>query len=447
VHASGEASDADDAEIDASPTVTLEQIRALYGLSAAPAPTTRRRGARADCLDAADVMLASVDAVDLLNDRDIEIFRRKHAPDSQMVMCQRDIRTYGNKIQSNKPQYGVPPSGRDSHMTLLSGVAEVLIGLDAGVALEVRKASSGDVLQEGVPVVQHQSHTDPLLPMLFSLSPSQRKAGASAGASPEHLPRVIVFADSVSEQHLSAQALRRLNVEMMKLALRGVTVVAAAGTDGAAMLSEYGNSGKLKNPEFHPFFPASSPWVVSVTLSSGTAHPLTAHPRAGGGFSTVFPPSPLMQSLIQPYLESKKTLDELPDDSLYNRRGHGLPVLAMVGSTTITHISVDWTLRHSGVSAAVAAAVLSRVNLHRERAARPMLGAAGPLLLRSCGESTVDIARGGSGYTGALCAACLDMRWGCSCGFEAAPGWDPASGCGGVDYERVIEVLEGKYGK
>jgi hypothetical protein len=39
------------------------------------------------------------------------------------------------------------------------------------------------------------------------------------------------------------------------------------------------------------------------------------------------------------------------------------------------------------------------------------------------------------------------MRWGCSCGFEAAPGWDPASGCGGVDYERVIEVLEGKYGK
>ena len=47
----------------------------------------------------------------------------------------------------------------------------------------------------------------------------------------------------------------RVNVEFMKLGVRGVSVIASSGDDGA---------GCLNKTKFDPHFPASSPYVTAV---------------------------------------------------------------------------------------------------------------------------------------------------------------------------------------
>ncbi|XP_010226079.1 PREDICTED: tripeptidyl-peptidase 1 [Tinamus guttatus] len=102
------------------------------------------------------------------------------------------------------------------------------------------------------------------------------------------LPGVHSVSYGDDEDSLSRAYLQRVNVEFMKAAARGLTVLFASGDDGAGC-----RRVSRGNHTFRPSFPASSPYVTTV---GGTSFKnpflVTAEVTdyiSGGGFSNVFP--------------------------------------------------------------------------------------------------------------------------------------------------------------
>ncbi|KFQ99532.1 Tripeptidyl-peptidase 1, partial [Nipponia nippon] len=102
------------------------------------------------------------------------------------------------------------------------------------------------------------------------------------------LPRVHSVSYGDDEDSLSLAYMERVNVEFMKAAARGLTILFASGDDGAGCRRVPGG-----NHTFRPSFPASSPYVTTV---GGTSFKnpflVTAEVTdyiSGGGFSNVFP--------------------------------------------------------------------------------------------------------------------------------------------------------------
>ncbi|NWI15542.1 TPP1 peptidase, partial [Crypturellus soui] len=73
------------------------------------------------------------------------------------------------------------------------------------------------------------------------------------------LPRVHSVSYGDDEDSLSRAYLQRVNVELMKAAARGLTVLFASGDDGAGC-----RRLSAGNHTFRPSFPASSPYVTTV---------------------------------------------------------------------------------------------------------------------------------------------------------------------------------------
>merc|ERR1719203_911586 len=88
-------------------------------------------------------------------------------------------------------------------------------------------------------------------------------------------------------QQSSQQYMEECNVEFQKLAVRGVSVLFAAGDQGV-----WGREGVGSGDQFHPDFPAGSPYVTAVGGTdfavSGVIGEEKAWTDGGGGFSDVF---------------------------------------------------------------------------------------------------------------------------------------------------------------
>ncbi|KFO97870.1 Tripeptidyl-peptidase 1, partial [Calypte anna] len=102
------------------------------------------------------------------------------------------------------------------------------------------------------------------------------------------LPWVHTVSYGDDEDSLSLAYMERVNLEFMKAAARGLTILFASGDDGAGCRRVPGG-----NHTFRPSFPASSPYVTTV---GGTSFKnpflVTAEVTdyiSGGGFSNVFP--------------------------------------------------------------------------------------------------------------------------------------------------------------
>ena len=74
-------------------------------------------------------------------------------------------------------------------------------------------------------------------------------------------PLVISISFAQPESQISSALLHQFNVEALKLAAQGVTLIAASGDNGA-------NCGDLCSASnqcgYSPYFPASSPYVTAV---------------------------------------------------------------------------------------------------------------------------------------------------------------------------------------
>eukprot|EP00494_Astrolonche_serrata_P022435 UN22692 len=116
--------------------------------------------------------------------------------------------------------------------------------------------------------------------------------------------------------YANAQVEQLINLELQKLGLRGVTVLAASGDGGSHFsFQKYDGGDPLLNRvlnevscEFQfPTFPSSSPFLLSVGASSwdeedgGSQSNPVAWPRGGCGFSWMYPVLDFQKDIQQNY--------------------------------------------------------------------------------------------------------------------------------------------------
>merc|ERR1740121_3576686 len=226
----------------------------------------------------------------------------------------------------------------------------------------------------------------------------------------------------------------------MKLALAGVTILAASGDDGAAsFLARRVRHGEwcwsVSKIGLQVSFPASSLWVTGVgaTLGAGVGEPEIAcswnatGPAAntnssilitsGGGFST---------ALKRPSWQ----------DGHHTEEGRGVPDLAIVGHAYSVVIGQSWVTA-DGTSAAAPAlgGMLSLINSELLAEGLPTLGFLNTLLYSNLTTESIfkDVTQGDN--------RCGASGYPCCGGYDAGEGWDAVTGLGVQNWERLRDAV------
>ncbi|KAH6951226.1 peptidase S8/S53 domain-containing protein [Ilyonectria sp. MPI-CAGE-AT-0026] len=249
---------------------------------------------------------------------------------------------------------------------------------------------------------------------------------------------VVSISFALDESSLSRHYVQRQCHEWMKLALRGVTVVVAAGDRGVQ-----GAMGCIFDPNdpkkeiFNPLFPGSCPYVTTVGATqvnftgSRSREVVVFDPKhnfySGGGFSNVNSRPAYQQKAVASYLAAHNP--HYPKGT-YNSSGRAFPDVALLGAN-VTLSDEDKITVSGGTSAAAPlfAAMINRINDERLLAGKKPIGFLNQILYQHP-EVFTDITDGRNPGCGTQ-------------GFEAAKGWDPVSGLGSPKFTKLRDLLVG----
>ena len=250
---------------------------------------------------------------------------------------------------------------------------------------------------------------------------------------------------------------KRTNIEFMKLALRGITLLASSGDAGAAGRT---NEECMGDTPLNPVFPTSSPYVLSVggTIvmnpheALGTLSPLCTVNKcigsgnelncnfdrcgwtSGGGFSNFFERPWWQVNASENYLASKAPF---PPAHFFNRGGRVYPDIALVSHNYLVKIG-DAYMGVDGTSASSPAVsgMISLLNNLRASQNKSALGLVAPLLYdmsQKCPKCFKDIIEGNNNSTEAT---------DCPYGYTAAPGYDAVYGLGLPNFYEIYKYVE-----
>lgn len=228
----------------------------------------------------------------------------------------------------------------------------------------------------------------------------------------------------------------RINVELMKLGTRGVTVLSATGDGGShfsfARFPTKDTIGQLLNKASClynlPTYPSESPYVLGVggtDWSRGGPTKPVAWVASGSGFSWRYPVPEYQKTAVAQYLLKQAT--KLPPASSFNATNRAYPDVAAL-STRVPIVMQGLTFDVGGTSASTPAfaGIISLINDGRLNKGLPPLGFVAPRLYKldaqHPGEGFYDMSEGSS--------SCDSAGFCCDSGFPAAPGWDPTTGLG-----------------
>ncbi|KAH8979803.1 subtilisin-like protein [Lactarius akahatsu] len=205
----------------------------------------------------------------------------------------------------------------------------------------------------------------------------------------------------------------------MQLGARGVSVLFASGDKGVG--ADCVTDGKVR---FRPIFPASCPWVTTV---GGTTDfwPEIAAGLSGGGFSDYFKRPDYQNEAVTTFFENFGNTYR----GLYNDSGRGFPDIAAQAYNIGIIYRNKYTVVH-GTSCAtpIVAGIISLLNDYRISQGRRPLGFLNPWLYGIARAGLNDITSGSNP--------------GCNTGgFPAIVGWDPVTGLGSVDFQRLQRLL------
>ncbi|KAI9443540.1 subtilisin-like protein [Lactarius indigo] len=220
----------------------------------------------------------------------------------------------------------------------------------------------------------------------------------------EDIPQTISISYGTYEWNVPREYARALCILFAQLGARGVSVLFPAGDDGVG--------GDCKdesgNVRFVPEFPASCPYITTV---GGTTDydPEVAAPISGGGFSDHFPRPVYQDVAVSAFLERQGTQYA----GLYNTEGRGIPDIAAQALRFPIFVKNAW---HS----------CGGHELLDSR--RPPLG-------------FLNFRLYGDGFAG-LNDITSGSNPGCGTdGFSAVPGWDPVTGLGTPDFEKLQNIF------
>ncbi|KAH8993828.1 subtilisin-like protein [Lactarius hatsudake] len=210
-----------------------------------------------------------------------------------------------------------------------------------------------------------------------------------------------------------------------RLGARGASVLFASGNDGVGhgncVFSDGSGNSRV---QFIPTFPSTCPWVTSVGGTTGY-NPEIAASLSGGGFSAYFPRPSYQNRAVTTFLQNLGNRY----NGLYNPRGRGVPDIALQAiNFRIVSNTQFLKVRGTSCSTPTAAGIISLLNDYRISNGKAPLGFLNIWLYGICLEGLNDITSGSNP--------------GCNTeGFSAVPGWDPVTGLGSLDFERLITIL------
>lgn len=331
---------------------------------------------------------------------------------------------------------------------------------------------------------QEYSLQEPFLRWMLQLS-NEKETGSAA------VPWVMSISYGDDELDMPVHYITRLNSEFLKLAARGVTVLVSSGDDGSA------GYHMRKDPEacgaHRPHLPAGSAWVLSVGgtqmsrrprrgcgaddfdaffgLKSSvplvkdnrenldgcpTSGPIVASARtgaiitSGGGFSQRIPMPIYQKNAVETYIAMCSPPDNqwgcsLPskEGNYFNHNGRAYPdVTAHAANFPVVLDGIMSFQSGTSASTPLLAVFFAALNARRVASGRPRIGFVTPALYRAAnhpapghGKPFIDVTIGDTkcGIMGKSC---------CELGFEAAPGWDAASGLGVPQMEELEASLK-----
>jgi len=223
------------------------------------------------------------------------------------------------------------------------------------------------------------------------------------------------------EDSLDVAYRNRINVELQKAGVRGLTILFSSGDEGAG----------CKNNKFRPDFPSSSPYVTSV---GGTAFNDPSkvsgeygHKISGGGFSNIFRRPSYQHDVVQKYL---KSAPNIPPSSYFNSGGRAFPDISAVCNHfwIVSNMVPIPGVMGTSASTPTVAGIISLVNdvrFHRKKSA---LGFLNPFLYQNA-AAMYDVTSGHN-------KGCLPHDR----GFYATTGWDPVTGSGTPNFPALVKA-------
>ncbi|KAL8988491.1 MAG: hypothetical protein Q9169_008545, partial [Polycauliona sp. 2 TL-2023] len=231
---------------------------------------------------------------------------------------------------------------------------------------------------------------------------------------------------------------RRQCMEYMKLGLAGTSFLFSSGDFGVA-----GNGGRCIDPEtkqyndgssgiFNPGFPSGCPYITSVGATQIVPNATVTAPEkacetvifSGGGFSNVFPLPSYQASAVKSFFTNFPP--PYGADRFNNsQQTRGFPDISANGANYVIAINGIFTLIYgTSASSPTVGAIFTLINEARLYAGKSTLGFANPFLYAN---------------PGALKDITLGANPGCgTAGFQAVPGWDPATGLGTPNFPKLL---------
>jgi tripeptidyl-peptidase-1 len=247
------------------------------------------------------------------------------------------------------------------------------------------------------------------------------------------LPQVLSISYTDNEQQIPRPYATRVCDLFMQLTSRGVSVLIASGDGGAAGAGRqecYANDGTQQKVKFIPTFPVGCPYITSVG-STGNYFPTEPSSFSSGGFSDYFARPAWQEDAAHAYIKSLNG----SHDGFYNASGRGIPDVSAVGSRFLVAAGgFEWQQSGTSASTPVWAAIIALINDKRLRAGKPVLGFLNPILY------SADVSAAFKDVVQGFSASCT---WGSNVesGWEAKSGWDPATGLGTPNFQRLLEIL------
>ena len=253
--------------------------------------------------------------------------------------------------------------------------------------------------------------------------------------------KVISTSYAYNEADLTPFYEMRQCQEYAKLGLAGTTFLYSSGDYGVA-----GNSDECIDPVtreynngtygiFNPSFPGTCPYITSVGATQIVPGASVTPPEeasetviySGGGFSNVFPLPAYQEEAVHTWW-TEHPPPYGADRFNNSQRTRGIPDVAANGANYVVAVDNEFLLVY-GTSCAspVFGSILTLINQERLLAGKSSIGFINPTLYA---------------HSSVLNDITLGDNPGCGTdGFNATTGWDPVTGLGTPNYERMLALF------
>lgn len=170
--------------------------------------------------------------------------------------------------------------------------------------------------------------------------------------------------------------------------------------------------------------------TVEVVCQAGATVTITS----GGGFSYYYPQPSFQKEAVDGYFKQCSSALKTPYKG-YNSEGRAYPDISLAGLDYQYYIGgVESLYSGTGAAATVVAGIFSNINAARNSVGKGSIGWVNPALYMNHTSYVKDIISGSNKCGGSSTVGTFKC---CPHGFSATPGWDPTTGLGSLNYQKM----------